>query len=217
LDLANALSANGMSDEATKLYDDILCTKKLKRSALFFLALFNKSLLLLKMGRVEEAQEILHFIEKNRTSTNNDDVRKRVYHLLGNLSISDGRINDALVYFENSLDMAGDDMSSLVQAKKDIGLAHSLSGQYDLAIATFEDALEDLSAQSAENKSANLLKVDIWNCLSRVYKKHGNFSQAKHFSRLGKCFYDCRVFWGTQHLTILFHNTWQRCKYLSLY
>jgi len=64
LNLANAYSAKGDDQKAMDLYDKLLKTKSLKRTKMFFLTLFNKSLLLIKMGEVEEAKEILYKVSK---------------------------------------------------------------------------------------------------------------------------------------------------------
>jgi tetratricopeptide (TPR) repeat protein len=185
LNLANALSAKGKSDEAMVLYEKIVRKKELKLSKIFFLALVNKSLLLLKLGQTEEAHKILRKIEATH-SASADDVRGTVYLLLGNVAMLNGEFDKAIGYFEDSLDVADDDVNSLVQAKKCISLAHVSSGQYDKAISTLDDLLEDLSGQSAECKSTNLSKAEIWNFMSRVYKKQGNLPQAKNFAKLGK-------------------------------
>jgi len=159
--------------------------KELKLSKIFFLALVNKSQLLLKLGQIEEANKILRKIEATH-SASADDVRGTVYLLLGNVAMLKGETDKALGYYEDSLDVADDDLNSLVQAKKCISLAHVSSGQYDKAISTLDDLLEDLSSQSTECKSTNLSKAEIWNFMARVYKKQGNLPQAKNFAKLGK-------------------------------
>lgn len=184
LNLANALSAKGDESKAMELYGRLLKTKSLNQSKLFFLALFNKSHLLIKMGEVAEAKEILHKIAET-TSAFADDVKVSMYLTLGNLAVSEGRQNDALKYFENSLDVVeDDDVISFVQVKKHIGLMHFVMGQYDKAIASFEDALEALSER--EGKPITLLKADVWNLMTRVYKQKGDLSRAKNFAKLGK-------------------------------
>jgi tetratricopeptide (TPR) repeat protein len=102
-----------------------------------------------------------------------------------------------LNYFETSLDAVEDgDVESLVVVKKHIGVTYFAVGQFDKAIASFEDALEALSDK--EGKSTNLLKADIWNLMARVYKQKGNLPQAKNFAKLGKrvlsVFLRCRIF-----------------------
>ena len=186
LNLANALSARGEAEKAMELYNKLLSTKSLKRTKMFFLTLFNKSLLLIKMGEVEEAKEILHKVADTRSSMA-DDVRGNIYLTLGNLSVSEGKLKEGLSYFEESLDAVEDgDVNSLAQVKRNIGNAYFESGQSDKAIATFEDVLEDLSDPGVEGKAVNLLKAEIWNCMSRVYKKKGDLPQAKNFAKLGE-------------------------------
>ena len=196
LNLANALSAKGDEKKAMEIYDMLLKTKSTKQTKLFFLALFNKSHLLIKMGKVEEAKEILNKIAET-TSPSADDVRVSMYLTLGNLAVSEGKYNGALNYFETSLDAVEDgDVESLVVVKKHIGVTYFAVGQFDKAIASFEDALEALSDK--EGKSTNLLKADIWNLMARVYKQKGNLPQAKNFAKLGKrvlsVFLRCRIF-----------------------
>ncbi len=185
LNLANALSSVGMSDKAMELYDKLVSKKALKLSKIFFLALVNKSALLFALGQVEDAYKILCNIEDTH-SANADDVRGRVYLLLGSIALANGQFNAARSYFEDSLDVADDDLSTIVQAKKGISLSHLLSMQYERAITTLDDLLEDISAQSAESKSANITKAEIWNLMAQVYKKQGNLPQAKNFAKLGE-------------------------------
>ena len=184
LNLANSLSANGEENKAMELYDRLLKSKSTKQTKLFFLALFNKSHLLIKLGEVEEAKEMLHKITETPSSLA-DDVRVSVYLTLGNLSVSDGKQSEALMYFENSLDVVNDgDVESLVQVKKHIGMTYFVTGQFYKAIDSLEDALKALAER--EGKSTDLLKVDLWNLLSRVYRKKADLSQAKNFANLGK-------------------------------
>jgi len=186
LNLANAYSAKGDDQKAMDLYDKLLKTKSLKRTKMFFLTLFNKSLLLIKMGEVEEAKEILYKVSETRSSMA-DDVRGSIYMTLGNLSVSEGKIKEALDYFEQSLDSVEEgDFNSLVQVQRHIGMAYFESGQSDKAIMTFEHALEDLSEPGLEGKAVELLKAEIWNCMSRVYRKKGDLAQAKNYAKLGK-------------------------------
>jgi len=184
LNLANALSARGEADKAMEQYATLLSNKSLKKTKMFFLTLFNKSLLLIKMGEVDEAKEIFQKITATRSSVA-DDVRGSIFLTLGNLAVLDGKNKEALDYFENALDaIEDDDVISLAQVKKHIAMAHSQAGQTDKAISTLKDVLEDLSAPGVEGKSVNLLKAEIWNCMARVYKKKDDLSQAKNFAKL---------------------------------
>ena len=187
LNLANALSARGEHDKAMDLYDTLLSTKSLKRTKMFFLTLYNKSLLLIKMGEVEEARDILDKVAATRSSMA-DDVRGSIYLALGNLSISEGNFKEALSHFDNALDAVEDgDIISLAHVKRNIGNAHFESGQSDKAIAEFDDVLEDLSDPTMEGgKAVELLRAEVWNCLSRVYRKKGDLSHATHYAKLGK-------------------------------
>jgi len=184
LNLANALSARGEADKAMKLYTSLVQTKALKKTKIFFLTRFNKSLLLIKMGEVEEAKVILNKIVESRSSQAHD-VKGSIYLALGNLAISEGNIDEALGHFEESLDLAeDDDLYAIGQAKKSIGMAYFASGKTDRAISVFEDVLEDLSSSGVEGKSVNLLQAEIWNCMSRVHKKQDDLPEAKHYSKL---------------------------------
>ncbi|KAL7537086.1 hypothetical protein ACHAXR_007578, partial [Thalassiosira sp. AJA248-18] len=184
LNLANALSARGEADKAMQYYDSLLKTRGLKKTKMFFLTLYNKSYLLVKTGEIEEGKEILLKVAETRSAMAND-VRGNIYLTLGNLSVSDGNINEALEYYEKSLDVIEeDDVSAHAQAKKNIGMAYLAANQYDEAISTLEGVLEDLSETGVEGKSMNILKAEIWNCLARVYKTKGDQSQAKNFAKL---------------------------------
>jgi tetratricopeptide (TPR) repeat protein len=222
LNLANALSSVGMSDEAMELYDKLVSKKALKLSKIFFLALVNKSALLLTLGQVEDAYKILCNIEDTH-SANADDVRVRVYLLLGSVALANGQFNAARSYFEDSLDVADDDLSSIVQAKKGISLSHLLSMQYERAINTLDDLLADVSAQSAESKSAKIIKAEIWNLMAQVYKKQGSLLQAKNFAKLGEtclsCVFILIMFYyfppSACNISLMIFVISQLCKHLS--
>jgi len=133
---------------------------------------------------VEEARDILHKIAENR-SPMADDVKGNIYLTLGNLAVSDGNTEEALGYFEKSLDLAEkDDISTHTHTKKSIAMAHLEAGQTGEAMSTLEDVLEDLSRSDGKGKSVNLLKAEIWNCLARVYKIEEDLPQAKYFAKL---------------------------------
>jgi len=222
LNLANALSARGEADKAMELYTQLLQTKALKKTNIFYLTRVNKCLLLIKMGEVEEAKEILNKIVETRSSMAND-VKGSIYLTLGNLAVSDRNIDEALSYFEKALDVAeDDDVNALAHAKRNIAMAYLEAGRTDKAISTLEDVLEDLSNSDVEGKSVNLLTAEIWNCLARVYKKKDDLSQAKNFAKLGKscrCVSNC--LWHIRYVSYFlftlsfFARNLQRCKRTS--
>jgi len=182
LNLANSLSARGEAEKAMELYDQLLNTRALKNTKIFFLTLFNKCLLLILMGEVEEAKEIFDKIISTRSSKAND-VRGSIFLKLGNLDVANGLIKEALGNYEKALNACEDnDVILLAQVKKQTGMAYWQAGQTDQAILTLEDVLEDLSV--LEGKPVNLLKAEIWNCMSRVYKKKEDPAQAKNFAKL---------------------------------
>lgn len=182
LNLANSLSARGEAEKAMELYDQLLNTRALKNTKIFFLTLFNKCLLLILMGEVEEAKEIFNKIISTRSSKAND-VRGSIFLKLGNLDVANGLIKEALGNYEKALNACEDnDVILLAQVKKQTGMAYWQAGQTDQAILTLEDVLEDLSV--LEGKPVNLLKAEIWNCMSRVYKKKEDPAQAKNFAKL---------------------------------
>jgi tetratricopeptide (TPR) repeat protein len=183
LNLANALSAKGDSTKAMNYYNRIL---KGKKSELVFLALYNKSLLLIKMGEVVEAKAILQDIA-NTTSSLADGVRFDTYLTLGNVAVSENKQNDALNYFKTALVVCKDGaVESVVQARRHIGITFLAMGHLDNALASFESALSTLSVQ--EGKSTDLLKADVWNSMSQVYKMMGDLPKAQNYARLCKCF-----------------------------
>jgi hypothetical protein len=59
-------------------------------------------------------------------------------------------------------------------------------GQLDNALASFESALSTLSVQ--EGRSIDLLKADVWNLMTQVYKEMGDIHKAQNYSRLCKTF-----------------------------
>jgi len=184
LNLANALSARGEGDKAMELYGKLLKTKQLKKTKISFLTRFNKSLLLIKMGELEKAKEILHKIVETRSPMANG-VRGNILLTLGNLAISEGNVDEALDYFGKSLDLADDeDFNARVDAMRSIALAQLRAGQPDKAIAILEDILEDLLNSNVVGKTVNLLTAEIWNCMAYVYRKVGDLGQAKNFAKL---------------------------------
>jgi tetratricopeptide (TPR) repeat protein len=188
LNLANALSAKGDIDGAFDLYEELERTGKRKRGKMYFLALYNKSLLLIKIGETEQATDILHDIIETRSSKA-DDTRGNVYITLGNLSVEGGKIESGLRYYENALDMFVDehyDLHSITQTKKFMALAYMQLKKYDMSITILEDALTELSQPGMERKLYQLMKAEIWSCMSKVYQRRGDHASAKNFAKLGK-------------------------------
>ena len=195
LNLANALSSADDGSKPMEIYDRILETKLVEETKLHYWTQFDKSLLLIKMGEVASATEILDEIA-DTTSELADDVRVGVYIASGNIALSKKRFDDALNCFGNALVVVQDsDVESIAQAKKLIGLTYSAMGQLKNAITSFERALVGLSDKE-ECKSANLLKADVWSLMSQVYQKMGDLPQAKRFGELGKHYFSsllCKI------------------------
>jgi len=188
LNLANALSAKGDIDGALDLYEDLEKMGKRKRTQMYFLTLYNKSLLLIKVGEKEQAKDILHDIIETRSSKA-DDTRGNVYITLGILSVEEKKIESGLKYYENALAMFVDeryDISSITQAKKLMAMAYMEAKKYDVAVTFLEDALIELSQPGMERKLYRLMKAEVWNCMSKVYQRRGDHSSAKNFAKLGK-------------------------------
>jgi tetratricopeptide (TPR) repeat protein len=195
LNLANALSSADDGSKPMEIYNRILETKLVEETKLHYWTQFDKSLLLIKMGEVASAMEILDEIA-DTTSELADDVRVGVYIASGNIALSKKRFDDALNCFGNALVVIQDsDVESIAQAKKLIGLTYSAMGQLKNAITSFERALVGLSDKE-ECKSANLLKADVWSLMSQVYQKMGDLPQAKRFGELGKHYFSsllCKI------------------------
>jgi tetratricopeptide (TPR) repeat protein len=188
LNLANALSAKGDIDGAFDLYEELERAGKRKRGKMYFLTLYNKSLLLIKIGETEQATDTLHDIIETRSSKA-DDTRGNVYITLGNLSVEGGKIDSGLRYYENALDMFVDehyDLPSITQTKKFMALAYMQLKKYDMSITILEDALTELSQPGMERKLYQLMKAEIWSCMSKVYQRRGDHASAKNFAKLGK-------------------------------
>jgi len=184
LNLANGLSAKGESDKAMELYDSLLGTKSLKRTKMFFMTLYNKSLLLSKLGEEEEAKEILNKITETRSSMAND-VRGSCYLILGNLSVTEGNVIEALEQYDEALDQIDEeDLNSVTQVKTQIAMAHFQARKNDDAIAVLEEVLEDLSNDEEPNKAINLKKAEVWINEAKIYKVKGDLASAKNFAKL---------------------------------
>jgi tetratricopeptide (TPR) repeat protein len=188
LNLANALSAKGDIDGAFDLYEELEMMGKRKRTNMYYFTLYNKSILLIKTGETELAKKNLHDIIES-SSCKADNTRGNVYITLGNLFVEEKKIEEGLKYYEKALDMFVDeryDLSSITQTKKFMALAYLEEKKYDMAISIFEDALTELSQPGMERKSFQLMKAEIWNCISKVYQRRGDHSSAKNFAKLGK-------------------------------
>ena len=188
LNLANALSAKGDIDGAFDLYEDLERTGKRKRSQMYFFTLYNKSLLLIKVGEKEEAKNILHDII-DTSSSKADDTRGNVFIALGTLSVEEQKIHIGLKYYENALEMFVDeryDISLISQVKKLMAMAYAELKKYDTAITILEDALTELSQPGYEPKLYQLTKAEVWNCMSKLYQRRNDHFSAKHFAKLGK-------------------------------
>lgn len=188
LNLANALSAKGDIDGAFELYEDLERMGKRKRNQLYFFALYNKSLLLIKNGEKEQAKDILHEIIETRSSKA-DDTRGNVYITLGTLAVEEQQIESGLKYYEDALEMFVDehhDLSSIIQTKKLMAMAYLEAKKYDMAITILEDVLTELSQPGMERKFYHLMKAEVWNCMSKVYQRRDDHSSAKNYAKLGK-------------------------------
>lgn len=189
LNMANAMMARCDFDKAIALYDDLAEKPSLRGSKEHYLALFNKSLLLLKKGDNEEAKLILGELTSRRSSVT-PDVKGGVYLTLGNISVSEGNIPEALEFFDMSLGMLSEkkmeDLNSIVKAKKSIAMTYFETGEYDASIDKLEEVLGDLSKPGLEKKQVNILKAEIWSSMSRVYHKKDDLASAKNFSKLGE-------------------------------
>ena len=185
LSLANALSAKGEDERALELYNSIVRKKALKKTKTFFLARYNKSLLLLKMGEVEEGTAILCKLAEAR-SPNADDVKGGIFLTLGNLALAEGETDEASQYFEESFNAAAnDDFAARAHAKRGAALSDLAAGNDKEALGMLEDILEELSEIGVEGKAAHLLKAEIWNSMAQVYKQQLDLPQAINFSKLG--------------------------------
>lgn len=183
LNLANSLTATGEVDAGIEIYDKLLRGKWPKKTKIPFLSRFNRSLALLKEGELEEAKGILYQIGENRSSTAKD-AKGKIYLALGHVAAMDGNVDEAVDYFENSFDVAGDDISAMARGKKCFAMVQMNSGQIAEAFTTLEEVLEDISNSSAEGRTVNILKAETWNVMAWAYKKDGDLSQAKNFAKL---------------------------------
>ncbi|KAL7513565.1 hypothetical protein ACHAXN_010798 [Cyclotella atomus] len=190
LNLANVKSARGDSDKAIKCYNEILNTKKMKGSYEFYTALYNKALLLEKMGDVEESRVILKELTGRRSKAP-DDIKGSTYITLGQMVMADTdqadvRLENALKYYNKAIELfsSQDELSPMVvRAKKRIGMAYFEVGQYDTAIDELQNVLEDLSRPDFSGKKETSM-AEIWSCISRVYQKKGDIPSAKNFAKL---------------------------------
>ena len=99
------------------------------------------------------------------------------------------KIDSGLRYYENALDMFVDehyDLPSITQTKKFMALAYMQLKKYDMSITILEDALTELSQPGMERKLYQLMKAEIWSCMSKVYQRQGAHASAKNFAKLGK-------------------------------
>jgi len=200
LNLANVKTARGDLDKAVRHYDEVINTKGIKGTKEYFLALYNKSILLVKMGEKEEARLLLGELTARRSKVP-DDIKGSGNLTLGQLVMSEKQIEDALQYYDKAVELFSKDTEVLnpmtVQANKSIAMAYFEVGDYDVAIDKLQDILEDLSKPDLTGKQVNLLRAEIWSGMSRVYNKKGDVASAKNFAKLALQTYKAEL--GEKH------------------
>eukprot|EP00804_Cyclotella_cryptica_P016714 CCRYP_002024-RA/>CCRYP_002024-RA protein AED:0.01 eAED:0.01 QI:259/1/1/1/1/1/3/1302/1185 len=200
LNLANVKSARGDLDKAVRHYDEIINMKGMKGTREYFLALYNKSLLLVKMGDKEEARLILGEITSRRSKVP-DDIKGSGNLSLGQIIMSEKQIDDALQYYDKAVELFSKNTEGLnpmtIQAKKSIAMAYFDVGDYELAIVNLQEVLEDLSKPDLTGKQVTLLRAEIWSCMSRVYNKKDDVASAKNFAKLALQTYKAEL--GEKH------------------
>jgi tetratricopeptide (TPR) repeat protein len=216
LSLANVKSARGDFDKAVRDYDQVISTKSIKGSREYFQALYNKSLILLKTGDLEGAGLILDVDLTGKRSKAPDDIKASAYLTLGQHDLSEGRLEDALEDYEKAVELASKEKLDLnpiaIQAKKNIGLAYFEAGDYDTAIDKFQCVLEDLSRPELTGKQVNVLRAEIWSCMSRVFCKKRDTASAKNFAKLGMSYDDRSILQNIQLTHLAFYQHYKLTK-----
>ncbi|CAF0715213.1 unnamed protein product [Adineta steineri] len=104
---------------------------------------YRLGLLLTKMGQFNKAQEVYEVL---LYQTTNDNDKGPIYHQLGSIKRNQGEYQEALTYYEKSLDIDQKILHSnhpdLASSYVGIGIVYDSMGNYQRALFYYEKALE---------------------------------------------------------------------------
>ncbi|CAF5009013.1 unnamed protein product, partial [Rotaria socialis] len=99
--------------------------------------------LMLKVGHFDQAEELYNELLKNAS---HDSERAHIYHHLGYLKDNQGEYQQAVKFFEKSLEInrktLPEDHASLAPTYSNIGGVYSSMGEYSKALKYYEEALK---------------------------------------------------------------------------
>ncbi|CAF2151177.1 unnamed protein product, partial [Rotaria magnacalcarata] len=91
--------------------------------------------LMLKVGHLDQAEELYQELLKNAST---DSERAHIYHMLGMLKDDQGKYQEAVKFYEKSLEIyrktLPEDDASLADLYNDMGLVYDNMGEYSKAL-----------------------------------------------------------------------------------
>jgi tetratricopeptide (TPR) repeat protein len=103
---------------------------------------FRLGFVLLKMGQLEKAQQVYETLLKQETE---ESVKVAIYNQLGMVKGSLGEYQEAITFFEKSLEIAEKNLPSdhpdLASSHNNIGVVYQNMGNYSKALWSYEKAL----------------------------------------------------------------------------
>ncbi|XP_057298099.1 uncharacterized protein LOC130629023 [Hydractinia symbiolongicarpus] len=177
--LANNERALAVIDNAIQLYGKSHPTK----AVVYFLAHRNKSIFLIRLGKHEEAIDMLHNLLPECIKTLGDHHQEtlNVYNCLANALKSFGKIEEALnllLEIKEKRKQLGNDFNhhSLLN-RIDIAECFCLKGNYSLAIKEYSDILKvRIELHGEDHTDVRHTKLE----LAKTYYFKGNYRKALH-------------------------------------
>ncbi|CAF1395930.1 unnamed protein product [Rotaria sordida] len=135
--------------------------------------------LMLKVGHFNQAEELYNELLKNASS---DSDRAHIYHQLGFLKGNKGQYQEAVAFYEKSLEIKrktlSEDHPSLANTYNNIGLAYKNMGDYSKAVEFNKKTIKIKEKALSPNDPDLALS---YNNIGGMYKNMGDYSKALEF------------------------------------
>ncbi|CAF1401506.1 unnamed protein product [Adineta steineri] len=140
---------------------------------------YRLGMVLCKMSQFDKAEDIYQIL---LDQTKDDEYKAPIYGQLGIIKRTQGKYQEALAFFEQSLAISQKTLSlndpQLAVCYNNIGAVHSDMGNYPKALSCFEKALE-IRQQLLPPNHPDL--AASYNNTGVVYENMGNYSKARTF------------------------------------